>query len=127
MDDTFQVTETDAIDSPTKDIDWTGQSVGTDEVPLMDSGTGKKLFLRQFAFAVPPGAERPSDEELLSYNRSKVLAFLWKDEMAYAGVMKVVWDTKVENQFLIFALAEAKPGSALLEQSLMLQQIHATA
>lgn len=125
MDD-FQYTEKDAIDSPVRDIDWTGQSVGTDEVPLMDSGTGKKLFLRQFAFAVPPGAERPSDADLLAYNRSKVLAFLWKDEMMYAGVMKVVWDTNVENQFFIFALAEAKPGSAILEQALMLQQIHAT-
>lgn len=126
MDNEFQYTEKDAIDSPVQNIDWTGSSVGTDEVPLMDSGTGKKLFLRQFAFAVPPNTKHPNDEELLTYNRSKVLAFLWKDELVYAGVMKIVWDTKNENQFFIFALAEAKPGSAILEQSLMLQQIHAT-
>lgn len=122
MDDTFKVLEKDAIESPVNDIDWTGQEVGTDEVPLMDSGTGKKLFLRQFQFACPPNAEKPSDKELLDYNRSKIMAFLWKDEMAYAGVMKVVW--KDDNNFFIFALAEAKPGSAILEDALMLQQVH---
>lgn len=121
MEDNFQVIEKDAIDSPIKDIDWTGQEVGTDEVPLMDSGTGKKLFLRQFAFQVPPG-EHPIDEELLAYNRSKVLAFLWKDELVFAGVMKVVW--KDDSTFFIFALAEAKPGSAILNEALMLQQVH---
>lgn len=121
MEDNFHVIETDAIESPVQDIDWTGQEVGTDEVPLLDSGTGKKLFLRQFAFAVPPG-DKPSDEELLAYNRSKVLAFLWKDELVFAGVMKVVW--KDDSTFFIFALAEAKPGSAILDNALMLQQVH---
>ncbi len=123
MDDNeFKVLEKDAIDSPVQDIDWTGQDVGTDEVPLLDSGTGKKLFLRQFQFTVPPNAERPSDEELLAYNKSKIMAFLWKDELVYAGVMKVVW--KDDSNFFIFALAEAKPGSAILDDALMLQQVH---
>lgn len=124
METNFQVIETDAKESPVKDIDWTGSDVGTDAVPLMDSGTGKKLFLRQFAFAVPPDTEHPSDEELLAYNRNKVMAFLWKDELVYAGVMKVVWDTKEENKFFIFALCEAKAGSAILDSALMLQQVH---
>lgn len=120
--DNFHVTETNAADAPIKDIDWTGSDVGTDEVPLLDSGTGKKLFLRQFAFAVPPGAEKPSDADLLAYNRSKVLAFLWKDELVFAGVMKVVW--KDDSTFFIFALAEAKPGSAILDNALLLQHVH---
>lgn len=122
MEDSFKVLEKDAQDSPVKDIDWTGSEVGTDEVPLIDSGTGKKLFLRQFAFTVPPNDERPSDEELLAYNKSKVMAFLWKDELQYAGVMKIVW--KDDTTFFIFALAEAKPGSAILDDALMLQQVH---
>lgn len=123
MEDNFQVLEKDAQDSPTKDINWTGSDVGTDPVALMDSGIGKKLFLRQFSFQTPPG-DKPSDEELLAYNRSKVLAFLWKDELQYAGVMKVVWDKEDINKFFIFALAEAKPGSAILDEALMLQQVH---
>jgi hypothetical protein len=121
MDNNFQVIEKDAIDSPVQDINWTGSSVGTDEVPLIDNGSGKKLFLRQFSFKVPKGEHLP-DEELLDYNKSKILAFLWKDELVYAGIMKVVW--KDDENFLIFALAEAKSGSAILEDALMLQQVH---
>lgn len=116
MDNTFTVVEKDAIDSPVKDIDWTGQEISSEEVQLADSGKGKKIFIRQFEFRLPNGTEKPSDEELLSVHRSKILAFLWKDELVSAGIMKVAWDTTDEKKFFIFVLAEAKSGSVILEQ-----------
>lgn len=125
MDKTFQVIEEDAVDSPVKDIQWQGQEVGTDSVPLVNSDIGKKIFIRQFEFNLPPGIEKPPEDELLRFHKSKVLAFLWKDELVSAGIMKVVFDPKDKNKFYIFALAEAKSGSVILESPQLLQNIHA--
>src|SRR4051812_37711418 len=97
--DKFQFTEENAVDSPVKDIEWEGQEVGTDGVPLVNTGSGKKIFVRQFAFKLAPGQPKPSEEELLAFHKSKILAFLWRDELVSAGIMKVVYEPKDETTF----------------------------
>ncbi len=122
QDKTFNVIEENAIDAPVKDINWEGQEVQTDGFLLKNDGTGKAVILRVFDFTLPPlkAEEIPSDEELLRFHKSKLTAFLWRDELVPVQEFKIVMDNDMTH-YKIFATCQAKAGSVILDRPELLQ------
>ena len=129
----FKITEENAKDAPCEKIEWEGQEMQTDQKPLMDSGAGKLIILRTFDFQLPPLKELPTKKQLLDFHKSKIMAFLWRDELTPIQEFKLAFSKncdccKQENRhFRIFAVCQAKQGSNVLEKPQRLQDIvHAT-
>lgn len=98
--------------------DWYGQGVETDKVSLDEDGTGKAIIMRIFEFTLPPfksDDELPSEAELVEAHKSKITAFLWRDELVPVMDYKAVI-TADKKSFKIFATAQAKAGSNILEK-----------
>ena len=104
--------------------EWEGQQVETEQVALSNDGTGKSVIVRVFDFTLPP-MENPQDideRELLRAHKSKLTAFLWRDELVPVQDFKIVL-AKDFHSFKIFATCQAKPGSVILEKPELLQNI----
>lgn len=99
-------------------FDWYGQSVETDPTPLEDDASGKAVIMRIFEFTLPPFENEedvPNEQELVEAHKSKITAFLWRDELVPVMEYKaVISDDK--KSFKIFATAQAKAGSNVLEK-----------
>mgnify|MGYP001577226133 CR=1 FL=1 len=92
--------------------------------PLVDPVQGKLTVLRRFDFELPPmpKALRPTKDKLLGMNKSKLLAFLWKDEL------EPIEDFKIKiarnyKRFRIFVKCQAKKGSLIFTKPLVLQEV----
>lgn len=85
---------------------------------IEDPGTGGAVILRRFSFQLPPHV-RFSKQELLTVHRSRIVAFLWKDELELIMEPKVVLGKK--GQFDIYATCKAKQGSLIFQQPQVLQ------
>jgi hypothetical protein len=128
MEKSFKVTEENAKNAPVKDIQWEGQQMETEGKPLMDDGKGQPIILRTFDFHLPPLKETPSKEELLKFHKSKITAFLWRDELIPVQEFKLSFSKNCnccqqeKRHFRIFALCQAKLGSTILERPQLLQE-----
>ncbi len=104
---------TDSLDNQ----DWYGQGVETEKVSLKEDSTGKAIIMRVFEFSLPPfdnEDDMPSEAELVEAHKSKITAFLWRDELVPVMDYKaVISDDK--KSFKVFATAQAKAGSNVLE------------
>lgn len=109
---------------------WEVQQIETKSDPLVDDQTGKETIIRQFEFMLPPslpkGMEFPSKDQLLKFHRSKVIAFLWKDELELIDEPRIEISKKADK-FRIFAVCQAKKGSLILQKPLSLQQVTSNA
>lgn len=92
--------------------------------PLIDDGSGKRVILRRFDFELPPYPveQRPTKEKLLQFHKSKILVFLWKDELEPIEEFKITI-AKNYKRFRIFVKCKAKQGSLILKEPLLLQQV----
>lgn len=111
----FELLETGVSDAPVKDLKWTGQEFETKSDPMMDDGSGKPIILRTFEFNLPPDLPKhliPSKKQLLDFHRSKIVAFLWKDELELIQDIKII-QSKNKRGFRIFATCQAKKGSII--------------
>jgi len=119
----FKFTEENAADAPVKNIEWEGQEVQTEETPLMNDGSGKPIILRVFDFDLPPlkPEELPTEQQLLNAHKTKLTAFLWRDELVPIQEFKLIF-SKDKKHFRIFATCQAKLGSNILEKPQLLQQ-----
>lgn len=97
--------------------EWYGQGVETDKVSLQEDGTGKAIIMRIFEFSLPPfeDGDLPSEAELVEAHKSKITAFLWRDELVPVMDYKAVISAD-KKSFKIFATAQAKAGSNILEK-----------
>jgi hypothetical protein len=120
----FKVTEENAIDAPVKDIEWEGQDIQTDSVPMINDGSGKAVIVRVFDFMLPPlkDEEIPSDEELIRIHKTKLTAFLWRDELVPVQKFKCVLSND-KKSFKIFITCQAKAGSVILGTPELLQNV----
>lgn len=85
--DKYKVTELDAKDAPTKDIDWDVEEVGVDAKEEksqfeFDKGVGQAIVLRNFDFAANPEVfkqHKPTAQQLFESHRKGMEAMLWTD------------------------------------------------
>lgn len=103
-------------------IEWIGEQVETESQPLHSEGGGSPIILRTFEFELPPQEKIPTDKKLLEAHRSKILAFLWRDELIPVQEFKVV-KSRDNHHFRIFATCQAKVGSVILEKPQLIQDI----
>lgn len=108
----------------TGDYEWEGSSVQTDMTLLANDGTGNKVILRVFDFDLPPMKleERPSVDQLLAVHKTKLTAFLWRDELVPVEKFKLVFSPD-NKHFRIFATCQAKAGSVILNEPEVLQHL----
>jgi hypothetical protein len=105
---------TDSLDNQ----DWYGQGVETDPIKLEEDGTGKAIIMRVFEFTLPPfenDNDLPTEAELVEAHKSKITAFLWRDELVPVMDYKAVISAD-KKSFKVFATAQAKAGSNVLEK-----------
>lgn len=105
---------TDSLDNQ----DWYGQGVETDPVNLEEDGSGKAIIMRVFEFTLPPfesDDDLPTEAELVEAHKSKITAFLWRDELVPVMDYKAVISAD-KKSFKVFATAQAKAGSNVLEK-----------
>lgn len=114
----FTLVEENAKDSPVSDIKWHGKEVETPTTPLQDTGKGKPIILRCFDFAIKPGADLPSENEILEMYSKYIDTFLWKDSLRRIMDLKLVIE---KDKFKIFATCQPKTGAVLLETPLTIQ------
>jgi hypothetical protein len=106
------------LTSSSDNFDWYGQGVETDNVSLKEDSTGKAIIMRVFEFTLPPfdnDNDLPTEAELVEAHKSKITAFLWRDELVPVMDYKAVISTD-KKTFKIFATAQAKAGSNILEK-----------
>lgn len=111
----FELTEENAINSPVKDIKWSGQEIEFKSDPLEDKGKGKPIILRKFDYVIQPGIQLPSKEEIAEMYKKFIDTFLWKDSLVRIDNLKVVIE---KDKFTIFATCQAKQGAVILEKPL---------
>jgi len=63
----------------TKENDWYGQQLVSDEVPLIDPGEGRAIILRDFRFAMTPNAFIPTNQMLFNTHWPRIKQLLWAD------------------------------------------------
>lgn len=124
MDKNFKFTEENVNDAPVDKIEWEGRQDNTEQIPLMNDGTGAPIILRKFEFKLPPipKDQFPTKQQLLDHHIPRLTAFLWKDELR---PVKDQWKcifSKDKKHFMICAVCQPKPGSALLENPRLLQE-----
>lgn len=98
--------------------EWYGQEAETDKISLAEDGTGKAIIMRIFEFTLPPfdnEQDLPTEAELVEAHKSKITAFLWRDELVPVMDYKAVISDD-RKTFKIFATAQAKAGSNILEK-----------
>ena len=109
----FHLTEMAAKDAPVKDIHWQGEEIDT-STKIEDSATGRPIILRSFDFELPkdlPKEQLPNKTQLVTFHKSKIIAFLWKDELELIEELRI---TKTGNRkFKIFAVCQARKGSII--------------
>lgn len=117
----------DAGGNQGESIDWEGREIETKSDPLIDDGSGREVVLRRFDFNLPPipKEQMPTKEALLTHHKSKVIAFLWKDELELIQDPKIVM-SKFGDKFRIFCLCQARKGSLILQKPLTLQEVTKT-
>ena len=102
--------------------EWEGADMQTDSVPLANDGSGKPIILRTFDFDLPPLEKEnfPTKQQLLDFHYSKIIAFLWRDELVPCQKLKLMF-SKDKKHFRIFATCQAKVGSNILEVPELIQ------
>lgn len=102
--------------------EWHGAAVETDATQLTDTVNGKPIIMRVFEFKLPPlkPEEMPTKEQLLDFHKTKIMGFLWRDELV---PIKDLWSCAIANDglsFKIFTPCQAKAGSVILEKTELL-------
>lgn len=106
-------------------LEWYAGGGETDKHLLANQGEGKPIILRDFEFQLPPlkPEEMPTKQQLLDFHRSKIMAFLWRDELIpIEKEWRLIWGQDGKS-FRIFVACQAKPGSVILESPELLQDI----
>ena len=107
---------------PVDNSDWYGASLETDKTLLTNDGSGKPIILRTFDFDLPPikPSEFPTKQQLIDFHKTKITAFLWRDELVPIQKLKLIF-SKNKLHFRIFATCQAREGSVILEEPELIQ------
>lgn len=109
----------------TDNKEWYGTTLESEGVPMVDSGTGRHYFLREFRFAMkplPPGIPHPSRQMLFDAHWPHM-----KIMIKYDGLVQVedVPPRVVigKRAYIIFILCEPRQGQTVMDKAKTLQQI----
>ena len=105
-----------------ENVVWEADEQETETHPLVNEGNGKPIILRTFEFELPPGVEMPSNQHIIEAHKSKITAFLWKDELVLIQDLKVV-RSKDQKHFRIFATCQPRAGSSIIEKPQLIQDL----
>lgn len=109
----------------------------TSDVPLDAGNYGKKTVVRSFFFQLPPrpkGVALPDSKILLNQHRSRIIAFLWKDELELIEEPKLYWRKDLPHgslrktmtfhkiPFVILAVCQAKKGSIIHPETIKINE-----
>ena len=102
---------------------WEGREVAVKGEPLLDSGTGKKLYIRNFEFARNPEykGRQLTAQEVFNWHWKELERFLWGDglipfkEMAPRVIQK-------GSKYVITIVCEPRFGINAFDDSYTLQQ-----
>lgn len=119
----FEYIEKNAKDSPVQDIKWYGKEMEYKTDPIQDKGKGVPIFIRCFDFAIKPGIELPTDQEIIETYKKFIDNFLWKDSLRRIQDLKLV---KEKDKFKIFATCQPKAGAVVLDKPLTIQEYAST-
>lgn len=102
--------------------DWSNAEVTATPVGLNDEAAGVQIIMRVFDFQLPPIKEEelPTKEQLLDFHKTKITAFLWRDELTPIKDMWSLVFAQDNKSFKIFVPCQAKAGSVILEKSELL-------
>lgn len=101
---------------------WEGEEAIVHSEPMLEGGGGAPIIVRRFDFNLPPGLPTPTGELLLNFHKSKIIAFLWKDELELIREPRIEF-SKSKEKFRIFATCKAKKGSIINERPQLLQEM----
>jgi len=118
-------------------VDWQGQTIEA-KAALIEKDSmnyGETTVVRTFFFQLPSrpsGVPLPTKESLLVNHRSRVVAFLWKDELELIEEPRIYWRKELPQgslrstmsiqkiPFVIIAVCHAKKGSLIYKDPLNL-------
>ena len=105
--------------------DWYGQSIETEGQPMIDSGTGRPLFLRTFEYAMkplPPGTPLPTPQQVFNAHWPHIRVMIRFDNLvANTDVPPRVVIGK--KRYRIFVLCEPKFRETVIDKAKSLQDI----
>lgn len=123
----FKVTETNAKDAPTKDIEWEGEEVQaySDTKLTDDIGKGTPVIIRVFEFGANIEAFRqhkPSPQELFDSHKKGIESLLWTDGLtSLQGVEPRLIFSKNQQKYRFFITCT--PTETLLDNPKTLTEL----
>lgn len=107
-----RLTEYESRDLPSSKTDWDVQEIETKSDPLIDSGTGKPIILRQFKFTLNPAIKvLPTKEQILTKQYLKDLNnILWAQDLELVMMPRVVISQK---EILVIAPCQPRKGAII--------------
>jgi len=103
---------------------WEGREVAVKGEPLVDVGSGKKLYIRNFEFSKNPAykGRQLSNQEIFNWHWRELQRFLWGDGLtAYEGMEPRVTH-KPDGKYVITIVCEPRFGVNAFDSSYTLQQ-----
>ena len=125
----FKLTEKEAKNAPTKDIEWEGEEVGVESTTKIqdDKGTGKEIILRFFTFAANKEAFKmhtPSAQELFDSHRKGIESLLWSDGLSpYFAVEPRIILSKDKSHYRFVVSCVPSIGNTLIDKTQTLNQL----
>ena len=108
-----------------KDNDWFGSTLETPGTPMIDSGTGRPLIVREFRFAMkplPPGTPHPTKQQLFNAHWPHLQTVIRYDGL----VANTDVDPRVvigKKAYKIYILCEPKFREIVINRPQTLQEI----
>lgn len=102
---------------------WEGREVAVKGEPLVDSGTGQKLYIRNFQFSRNPAykGRQLSNQEIFNWHWKEIERFMWGDGLIpYKGAEPRV--SHKGDKYIITIVCEPRFGVSAFDDSYTLQQ-----
>ncbi len=97
---------------------YEGREVAVKGTPLIDSGTGKKLYIRNWIFAKNPAykGRKLSNQEVFNWHYREINRWMWGDGLQpYMDVAPKV--THTGNKYIITIVCEPRLGVVAIDDS----------
>ena len=125
----FKVTEVDAKDAPTKDIEWEGEEVQAESTTKIqeDKGTGQAIIIRFFDFQANPEAfknEMPTGQQLFNSHKTGMEAMLWTDGLTPCEAIEPrILFAKDKSHYRFVVSCIPSSGNTIIETTKTLEDI----
>lgn len=103
---------------------YEGREVAVKGEPLVDPGTGKKLYIRNFIFSKNPAYQgrKLTNQEIFNFHWREVSRWLWGDGLRPFDVVEPKV-THTGNKYIITIVCEPRFGISAFDNSHTLQEL----